>query len=318
MKKGEEFSVKYDGNHYENHTMPADELAAALTGFGELLKEASLVVNKDVATVDLRVKAHNAGSFEIVFDVVQQAAPLMEQLKSVANSSEVNAFLNAREILGLLFGGTSGLGLLGILKWLEGRKVESVTQTGEDFVLKTEEGEKKKVTKFELDLFRSIKVRQEVEEITTKRLTNGANSISFSYSDKSGKKITESIKEEQGAYFIAPEDEQGEPEVIVNEYETHLAIVSLVFRDDNKWRFDDGSVTFYAILNDEEFLKKVKAKQVAFSDGDTLLVDLRKTQYKTSDGKLNAEYEIVKVKEHISPASQLKLKFTTEISDPEV
>jgi hypothetical protein len=32
------------------------------------------------------------------------------------------------------------------------------------------------------------------------------------------------------------------------EYETNLQLVSLSFREDNKWRFSEGATTFYATI----------------------------------------------------------------------
>ena len=37
------------------------------------------------------------------------------------------------------------------------------------------------------------------------------------------------------------------------------------FKPDNKWRFFDGTSTILVTITDQEFLRKIEARQIAFS-----------------------------------------------------
>ena len=84
-----------------------------------------------------------------------------------------------------------------------------------------------------------------------------------------------------------------------------LVIEAPVFKEDNKWRFYDGSNTIYAAIDDKVFLARVDAGE-RFGKGDILVVDLRITQQR-SGLKISAERIVVKVLEHRHGPEQSKL-----------
>lgn len=81
-----------------------------------------------------------------------------------------------------------------------------------------------------------------------------------------------------------------------------LVIEAPVFKDDNKWRFSDGSGSFYADISDAEFITRVNNGE-AFAKGDSLIVEMRIQQHRQGE-KLLTEKTIVKVIEHRSRPSQ--------------
>jgi len=83
---------------------------------------------------------------------------------------------------------------------------------------------------------------------------------------------------------------------------TALIIEAPVFKEDNKWRFSDGSGSFYADISDKEFIARVNNGE-AFAKGDSLIVELRILQHRQGE-KLITEKTIVKVIEHRSRPSQ--------------
>ncbi|XNL40222.1 hypothetical protein NBN09_00690 [Burkholderia lata] len=85
-----------------------------------------------------------------------------------------------------------------------------------------------------------------------------------------------------------------------------FSIVSLAFKDDNKWRLYDGAGTIHAAIADIDFLKRVDNNQVSFSKGDVPVCNVRVQQWQTADGA-KTEYEVTQVLEHRPAARQIQL-----------
>jgi hypothetical protein len=85
-----------------------------------------------------------------------------------------------------------------------------------------------------------------------------------------------------------------------------LQVVSLSFKEDNKWRVTDGGDTFTVSIEDIEFLNKIAKSEIAFSKNDYLTCKVRVIQMKTPKG-LKIERSIVEMLKHTPAAQQLKL-----------
>ena len=84
-----------------------------------------------------------------------------------------------------------------------------------------------------------------------------------------------------------------------------FSIVSPAFKEDNKWRLNDGQNTFSVLMKDAAFQHRVNNTDIAFAQGDVLVCDLRTIQWQVEDG-VKSEYEVVRVVAH-RPARQLYL-----------
>jgi hypothetical protein len=105
----------------------------------------------------------------------------------------------------------------------------------------------------------------------------------------------------------APWFHQIAQEEMLAEYDARaaLAIETAVFKDGNKWRFSDGASSFWAVIADEEFLRRVDQGE-RFGKGDILIVDMHVVQVQMAD-KLVTERSILKVLEHKERPSQQTL-----------
>jgi hypothetical protein len=86
------------------------------------------------------------------------------------------------------------------------------------------------------------------------------------------------------------------------------SIISLAFKEDNKWRLNDGSNAISVSIDDADFLQKVDNNQASFSKGDILICDVRVIQRQTDSG-LRTEYIVERVVERRPAARQLPLPF---------
>jgi hypothetical protein len=114
------------------------------------------------------------------------------------------------------------------------------------------------------------------------------------------------VSKEETEYFNKPEV----PDEILVETTRRAAfsIISLAFKEENKWRLYDGNTQINATIEDEDFQQRVDSNQIAFAKGDILLCDVRVRQKQTSHG-LSTEYAVEKVIEHRPALRQLPLLF---------
>jgi hypothetical protein len=298
------FQVVYDGPALESNEMDVRELAPALIAIADLLEEANALINNNSAKVKVNVRgSFKSGSFGIDFSVVYD---WIKNLLNSLNADGVNGALNLVVILGLTNTGVKGL--IWLVQQIKSRKIAQVKELDENrvqFIIE-EDGQTEiiEVQKNVVKLYRSAKIRKALEQAIYEPLSKeGITSFKAIAVDK---KESVEVKKAEREYFVAPPAEDESLSELVAE--AHLQIVSLSFREDNKWRFTRGSGenAFYALIKDVEFLKKVERNEIRFSKSDILKVKLRTIENLTDNG-LKTEYEVLEVLEHRIAARQLPL-----------
>ncbi len=137
----------------------------------------------------------------------------------------------------------------------------------------------------------------------------GVNEVSFTTNGSD----VEKINKEESVYFITPELKE-EP-IDEQEYEISLQIISVVFQEGNKWKFSDGSNSFFAEVRDEDFVKRVQSNVDSFCKDDILRVKILRKQFEIPSG-IRTEYFVKKVLEHKSALKTIALPFPEGINTP--
>ncbi len=290
-----EFKISYDGQALQNHSMDVRDLAPSLLALGKLFDEANHILNGEKTSVKLQVRAHELGSFEILFELYQS---LGNQLSHFLTSDFVISALNLKE---LILTGTAGVvSLFALIKKLKGKNPDKLTDLGNGMIRIETANEKIDIPLNLLRLYQDVAVRQATEEILRPLEKEGIEYFKI----KEKNKIVEIIAKEELNSFITPElpDEK----IVVSETEAAYSIVSLAFKEDNKWRLHDGNSTISVTISDSEFKEKVDHNVISFAKNDILRCKIKVTQWKTSAG-LKTDYEVLKVIEHIPAAKQLLL-----------
>ncbi len=293
------FRFFYDGPALQGHQMDVKVIAPALMAMGQLLEQANKLVNGPKSRVQARVDASFiAGSFGV--DIAVVAPDLWQQTKDMLSGNDATAVLNLIAFLGL--GAGSVKGLVHLIKWLQGRAIDKVEVVNQDFVVVIVNEQRLKIDRPVLDLYRSYDVRQSLEGVMAPLAEEGIDTFSTGVE---GSPSVEVLKY-QREWFNSPIPGDVQPESTSG---TGLfRLVSLTFKDDNKWRFHDGTAEIYAVMADEHFSTRVAMGQEAFCSGDTLRVRYTKTQW-LDGNKIRSEYRIDEVLEHISAYRQIPINF---------
>ena len=282
------------------HSMDVRDLAPALLSVGQLFDEANRVLNGDRTSVKLQVKAHAPGSFEILLELYQTIG---SQVSQFLTGDFVTSALNLKE---LLFGIA---GLYWLIKKLKGGRPKRIVDLKNGMIRIEYDDESFEVPLALLRLYQDAAVRKAAEEVLKPLQREGIDKFQV----KERSTVIETVTKDELHYFAVPElpDEK----ILSVESEAAYSIISLAFKDDNKWRLYDGSSTISVIISDEDFRKRVDHNTISFAKGDILRCKIRTTQWRTSTG-LKTENEVLEVKEHIQAARQLLLFDSAEPEDP--
>ena len=277
--------------------MDARELAPALIALSDLLEQSNKAVFPDAAAVRVNIKGNfKGGSFGVDLNAVQSVA---DQIVSMLTGPSASAMSNLSGILtGLGLIGTGGAGLIGLIKWLNGRKPSAIRQVGDVELFEIHLGESVETMEVDLvtgRLYRSRSVRQSLLKVLRPLESEG---IDYFASGQDGQADNVVTKDQLGAFESVA---QGDEAISDNLLERFVVQVeSPVFKDGNKWRLNDGQAAFFCTIEDHDFLARIESGQERFGKGDVLVADLRRLQI-INDGVLRAEWFLIKVHEHREP-----------------
>lgn len=300
------FRVTYDGPALERSEMDARELAPALMAIADLLEASSRALYGDKAIPQVNVKgSFTTGSFNIDFAT---AVSWLKSVRDLFAGENATAIANGLAILGALGFVARKTGLFQALSWLRGRKITRV-QIADDKATIYVDDEYMDVERETINLLRDVAVRQAADRALAPLDREG---IDF-FAAGVGKEQFVIVTKEQRTFFAAPQAD--EDLLLEDTRRMAFSIVSLAFKEDNKWRLSDGQATISALITDEAFLRSVNENEESFSKGDVLVCTVQVRQWQTSSGA-RTEYEITKVNEHRRAARQIKLPGLGEPSVP--
>ncbi len=287
-----DFTLSYDGSALAAHEMDVRELAPAMLAVGELFDAMNLLLNGDSAEVQVNVRAHEPGCFSVVFYIVQS---WRDGAVALLTGDFVSAAINLKELL---------LGASGLVWWIKYKRGEIPDRVEKlsGNMIRVHYGDESFDVPLELlRLYQDLAVRDALEKVVHRPLqTDGIDLVEFGPREKPMQQVA---KAESGAFKVP---EMADRVLVDDTREAAFSIVSLAFKDDNKWRLHDGNSSVSATIEDEEFLRKVNANLIRFAKGDVLVCEVQFTQKQGAKG-LVTENIVKKVKRHIPAPRQLGL-----------
>ena len=299
MSDMSDFRITYDGPALEMSEMDVRELAPALLAIGDLLTVSTQALCGDKVKPQVNVKgSFKTGSFGIDFVL---ATDLLTKVRDLFASDSAAAIANASAILaalGLVTNKTCK-GLLQVLKWLRGRKIQRV-ETKENTAILYVDDDHIEIERAVLALLRDVAVREATARMLEPLSREGITTFCAGSDDACSAIITS----DEASWFAAPE---AQDDLLVDEKrKMAFSIVSLAFKEDNKWRLHDGNSTISAAISDADFQRKVDTNQVNFAKGDVLVCEVRVRQWQSASGT-RTECEVTHVLEHRTAARQIPL-----------
>lgn len=295
-----QFRVTYDGPALATHQMDVRELAPALLAMADLLECSVRALHADRAKSQINVRgSFKVGSFSVEFTT---SVSFVQAAKDIFSGDGVTAIANATAVLTALgFAAKSGYsGVAQVLQWLRGRRITDVQMTEERRVSLHADEDALVVDYPVLVLLRDIPVRQAFDRALAPLDREGIDT--FAAGDDSSFAVI--VREHERRFFCAP---NGEDEPLLEDTRTiAFSIVSLAFKEDNKWRLSDGNSTISARISDAKFHSSVDANESSFSKGDLLICEVKVTQWHTQNGA-KTDYEVTRVIEHRRAAKQISL-----------
>jgi hypothetical protein len=297
------FKIIFRGSAVDDGEIDVRDLAPALLALGDVFQAASDVLNGDRVKTVVRVKATEQACFEVDLSIAQTAKDAIASLLTYAseNKDGIAAATELAELIlkaGTGFAALSG-GLFALLKFLKGRKADKIEKRASEVHVHI--GDNYFVTNNRtIELAENVSVREGARKFASVLNNTGIDSISIKPQGEPEEIYT---KHDLPSFELPPPIE----EQLVDEVRRmNLQIISLSFKDDNKWRVTDGAEPFSAAIADSDFLKQVADSEISFAKGDYLVCEVRERQVSTSQG-LRKERTIVKVVSHRPAARQMKL-----------
>ena len=279
--------VVYDGSALADGSMNVRDLAPAMMAIGGFFEVANRITNGENASVSVNVRATSAGSFHIFFEVVQ-SLDVVDVL-----GADIGDFLTTANALKALLLGGGGLatGIFALIKWLRGRRPQ-ITKVNDSLYRLTVDGQTYEVPIELLRVYQDVAVRRNLQDMVKPVKEPGIDRFMLR---EAGQTVQEVTKDDVDAFDV-PEYQ----ELLLDDVRQQaFSIISLAFRENNKWRLTDGQNTFSVSMKDDVFQRRVDNNDVAFAKGDVLVCDLRTIQWQVEDG-VKSEYEVVKVVRHRS------------------
>lgn len=288
------FNLKYDGPALREHTMNVRDLAPAMLAVGEAFEALNSLYNGKEAKVSVNVRAHEPGSFSVLFDVYQA----LKDSTAFLAGTEVTAAVNLLGILGI--SAPTGTGLIWLIKRLRGRKPERIETIAPGMFRLTVGEETVDVPMDLLKAYQDISVRRAVEGFVGKPLQKpGITEVIIE--DEQG--IIAHVSKADEPSFRAPELES---DIVVDDTRrAAFTIRDLSFDEEGYWRLFDGTSPVKAKIEDERFLGQVERDEIRFAKHDVLVCMVHFVQRRSAKGLTN-EHTVIEVIEYIPAPRQLR------------
>ena len=144
----------------------------------------------------------------------------------------------------------SGINLLELIRQLKGKQPQRIERIDDGKARVIFEEKRLEVSIGVIKLFKSEKIRKELEGTLRPLKNDGVDSVEFRDSDN--KNVVSKINSDETEYFNGFSEELKEK---TSSQELILKILNVNFERDLKWRFDDGESKFYAVVEDSDGTK---------------------------------------------------------------
>lgn len=288
------FTVTFGGPTLSGGRIPVRDLAPALLALGELVADASVLIDPDREAAVLSIDAIEAGSptVNLTLSIADQADRLTDLLAP-------DAATVLDEIHDVVIGPH---GLLQLTRQIRNRAItasESADEAGFTRVT-LEDDETLEARDQAVELYLDRGARRNATAVVRPLRHPDLETIELASPTVAPTLIT-SLDAEA---FELPA--AAEPACVESELEMLVDVAAPAFPSNNKWRLSNGTAgSFWATIGDGAFLNRVNAGE-PFRKGDSLRCLFKITRRDTLLGP-QTEHHVIEVRQHIARGQQLRL-----------
>lgn len=311
--------IKFDGPALDGKSMDVAHLAPALLALSDLVKDANRYANGDRAGVRVMVNADlEQKCFELNVDLV---LTIWEQAKLLISHEDVRTAKEIAEWLGIIAAPVGvGVGLFKLIKYLRGRKVQSVVvlrvKDGDDAVEIKVEGDMEPVlvTQAVYELYANIDTRRKALAVLSPLREDGYETLEF--------------YEKDGVFVhfdkddVPAADGSDMPEVVPQNVHKStiragVKIRKAAYEGRSRWTLMYKRAVEVAI-EDIAWLEAFQSGAVSAPPGSYLDADLEETYLTNENDEIVGEptYRLIKVHEVILASDQKRMDFR-DVDDPD-
>ena len=302
-------TIKFDGPALDGKAMDVAHLAPSLLALSDLVKETNRYANGDRAGVKVLVSADlEQKCFELA---VELALTIWEQAKLLIADDRVQTAKEIAEWIGII--GAPTYGLFKFIKWIRGRKIESVTvlkvADGQNMVEIKVEGENDpiQITQAVYELYANVQTRQKAVAVLAPLREEGYETLEFYEEDNI---FVEFTKDD-----VPSSDGSDLPEVIpqnvhTSTIRTGVKIRKPAYEGQSRWTVMYKRA-IDAAFEDEDWLNDFQSGKIDAPPGSSLDVDLEEQYITNENDEIMGDptYRIKKVHSVELPLKQRCLEF---------
>lgn len=288
------FTVTFGGPTLARGRIPVRDLAPALLALGELVADASILVDPDREAAELSIDAIDAGS-----PIVRLTLSIADQADRLTDLLAVDAATVLTEIHDVVIGPR---GLLQLTRLIRNRTIAASEPTGEAAITRVtlEDGAILEARDEAIELYLDRGARRNAKAVAKPLRHPDLETIELASPTAASTLITAMDADA----FDAPAATR--KECVETEIEMLVDVAAPAFPSNNKWRLSNGAAgSFWATIGDGAFLNRVNAGE-PFRKGDSLRCLFKVTRRETAIGP-QTEHHVIEVRQHVARGQQLRL-----------
>ena len=284
------FKIKFDG---QQHQIDANVLINSLIHTSSIIQEINTYLNAG-KKIKIDIKATEKGSFVIHLELVETVYQVIKDIFTKENIEVAAAII------------TIFTGIIGVKKFLKGRKPKRVKESGDEIVIENENGQIYNVSCNVFNVYQN-KVVQEALSKNFEAINEDSAITGFGILDEKDNILEFVEKDDFKIMSEMPEAvDHGDRQNVNNNAKLHIIRAS--FDGSLKWDFLYLGNKISAKVNDTDFYELIDRGE-AFAKGDVLDVDLQISQKfdETINAYYNNSYQVIKINEHIPRGKQIHI-----------
>jgi len=283
MLDNRKIKIKFGG---DLHEINVDLLVESLVNYSLVTQEAAAYIAPG-SIVNIKVKAPKEGSFTIILDLITENAPSLFTRENLQLATDLVVVVG---------------GLYGLKKWISTKgKPKVIKEKGDENIKIQNKNGSIVIDKRAYNIYQnSVSTRENLRK-TFIKLKEEKEISNFSINDIDENKQIFYVDKSEFEKMASDADEIEKEKQRITKENQELSLFKIVFRENYKWEFYYQGNKIYASLDDAEFFAKIKKGEVAFRNGDRLIVNLEIEQVfnEAANTFINDAYYIIKVVRHI-------------------